>query len=291
MLQKGDIVDVIAPSGRFETADISLMKAYLEAKGCVARIPEDILGDHPFSAQSDALRLQQLQAALLAPDSRFIWCVRGGYGTVPLMPSLFTLKRPAHSKYLLGFSDITALHLFCNQHWGWTTIHGPMLRQVSNQSIGAASLQAIEALLFQPKPQLKYDLLPLNNVPCPAVRAPLTGGNLTLINCSIGTLWHIETQSKILLLEDINELAYRVDRSLHHLEQAGVLAEIKALIFGDFTFENPAEKQRIEDTITRFAARQSLPVFRLPEMGHERENKPWLYAEAVLCDNVLSQSL
>ena len=201
------IVDIIAPSGSFPAQDIPVLRQYIESKGCIARIPEQILGPDLLSAQSDAQRFAQLKAALLAEDSQLIWCVRGGYGATRLLPALAEMTPPAHRKNLIGFSDITALHLFLSQEWGWSTLHGPSLRQMAKAELGAASLQQTEALVFGGQSALEYTLIPFNAAAeqAVAVKAILSGGNLKLVEAGLGTPWHIDSRPKILMLEEINE--------------------------------------------------------------------------------------
>ncbi|MCX7122827.1 MAG: LD-carboxypeptidase [Gammaproteobacteria bacterium] len=278
------IIDVIAPSGSFPAADVAALRAYIESKGHTARIPDQILGPDLLAANSDAERFKQLKAALYAEDSTIIWCVRGGYGATRLLPDLQALPPPKHQKILIGFSDITALHLFLSQKWGWPTLHGASLRQMAKADLNAHSIQLTEALVFEKKPIINYALMPMNPAAqnSISIEAALTGGNLKLLEASLGTSWQINTQPKILILEEINEYDYRVDRSLVHLAQAQVFESVSAIILGDFTHEFPAHEAKLEAVLKRFAHEIRLPVFRRPGIGHGTENLPWLYAPAQL---------
>lgn len=294
MLKPNDLVDVIAPSGSFEASFLEEAQNYLEAKGLQVRIPKHILGEDLFSANTDAMRGAQLKAALLAPDSRFVWPVRGGYGITRILPVLKELPIPPLKKTLMGFSDVTALHLFLTQKWGWNTVHGASLMQTVEKRMTEESLKQTEALLFSGVSHLDYEITPLNV----AARANsvtsgvLTGGNLKIVESGLATFWQVDAKDKILILEDVNEHAYRLDRILVHLEQAGIFQSIRALIFGDFTMENkPEEEEKIEKTLARFSALQRFPIFRLPGIGHGKANFPWIYGPAKINSHRLQQKM
>src|SRR5690606_22420198 len=94
-------------------------------------------------------RLQALEWALVDPLSRAIWPLRGGYGATRLMQGLLKLHKPERHQWLIGFSDITALHLLANQQWGWPSIHGPVLAQLAEGKVDAASEDALSQLLLE----------------------------------------------------------------------------------------------------------------------------------------------
>ncbi len=285
------IIDVIAPSGSFPAQDLATLRAYIESKGHTARIPADILGPDLLSANSDIARFKQLEAALYAKDSDLIWCVRGGYGATRLLPELTRLPIPKQKKTLIGFSDITALHLFLSQKWGWPTIHGASLRQMAKSDLGEQSIQLTEALIFDKKPVIDYALTPFNAAAQKpvSIKANLSGGNVKLIEASLATDWQIDDQAKILILEEVNEYDYRVDRSLMHFIQSGVFTSVQAIILGDFTHETTAHEAKIEAVLNRFAAHTPIPVFRLPGIGHGKENFPWFYKPASIRAGRLQQ--
>ena len=284
-------IDIIAPSGSFPAQDLPVLRAYIESKGYTARIPEDILGPDLLSANSDAERFKQLKAALYAEDSDLIWCVRGGYGATRLLPELEKLTPPKKKKTRVGFSDITALHLFLSQQWGWPTLHGASLRQMAKVDLGADSIHLTESVIFENKALIDYTLTPINAAANEGVsiHAQVSGGNLKLIEASLGTSWQIDHAPKILVLEEVNEYDYRVDRSLVHLAQAQVFKSVQAIILGDFTHELPAYETKIELVLQRFADQTQIPVFKRPGIGHGKENWPWFYREGTIQKNRFQQ--
>src|SRR5579872_3836083 len=129
-LKAGDTVDLIAPASALSQEDIRAVEDKLRAWGLIPRCSPQVLGQDILCANTDAERLRQLTEALYSETSSAVWCLRGGYGCTRLLPSLSKLTPPTRSKLFMGFSDITALHIFLQQAWGWSTVHTPSARQV-----------------------------------------------------------------------------------------------------------------------------------------------------------------
>lgn len=239
------------------------------------KIPSDLFGPDLLCANSDEERFRQLKAALFNTDSQAIWCLRGGYGCTRLNPYLQKLTAPEKCKLFIGFSDITALHLFLQQKWHWQTLHGPTLNQVTHHLIPSENIIELKKIIFGQLPELKYFLKPYQKPNSfDLIQAPITGGSLSLVQTSLGTEWQIETNNKILFLEDVNEAAYRIDRMLQQLQQSGTLNHIKALLFGDFTFAiKPEEEKKIQAVLERFAKEQNFPVLQCADIGHGKQNR------------------
>ena len=201
--------------------------------------------------------------------------LRVGYGTAKLIPALAKISPPKHQKTLIGFSDITALHLFLNQQWKWPTLHAPVLWQLLHDKVEDACGQKVKRFL-QGKNAAKHSLIPLNAVAKSfGGSAEITGGNLALLQTSLGTLWQLKADQKFLLIEEVDEASYRVDRMLLHLRQAGVLNRVKAILLGDFTFaDNKAEVKKTNAILHDFANHIETPVFRISHVGHNTRNNP-----------------
>ncbi len=273
-LTKGATVDIIAPAGGCASDTLEYVKTLLQNWQLNPRISPDLLDNDLLCANSDENRLQQLQEALFDSPSNAIWCLRGGYGCTRLIPALSKLKAPKLNKLFIGFSDITTLHLFLQQKWHWQTLHGPSANQVAHEHIDSASIQELKKLIFGQLQQLKFSLCPFNAINSAIIRAPITGGTLTLIQASLGTPWQINAENKILFLEEVNESAYRIDRMLQHLQQAGILKNVKAILFGDFIPPQYANDVPLtQSVLVRFAEEQNFPVFRIPGIGHGKTNR------------------
>ncbi len=276
-LTRGMVVDVVAPSGRDCDPDtVERVKALLESWQLIPRVSPDLFGEHLLCANTDENRFKQLREALLNPESSAVWCLRGGYGCTRLMPALIKLKVPKISKLFIGFSDITTLHLFLQQKWHWQTLHGPSASQVAHQRIHADNIQELKKVVFGKLKQLVFSLSPLNDVAnhTKRITSSLIGGNLTLVQASLATPWQIETKGKILFLEEVNETAYRVDRMLQHLQQAGILRQVQAIVFGDFISEKKSNDEALMQAVLKhFAKAQHVPILQCTGVGHGEANR------------------
>ncbi|HEX4046168.1 MAG TPA: LD-carboxypeptidase [Gammaproteobacteria bacterium] len=272
-LNPGDTVDIIAPASRCSDQQLAMMKTLLNSWQLNCLVPDDIFGKDLFCANTDEIRAKHLKNALQNPSSKAIICARGGYGSLRLIPELIDMIPPASPKIFIGMSDTTALQLFLQQHWHWPTIHGAS----APDRFSAESITAIQSILFDDKPVEFTDLLPLNQAAKNQleITASITGGNLSLVQTSMGTTWQIDSRDKIILLEEISERGYRIDRMLEQLRQANIFKHAAAIIFGDFLEgKEPDGSSLIQATLERFAARCEIPVVQITGIGHGQTNFP-----------------
>lgn len=138
-LNEGDVIDLVSPGFKPSREEFRGAIEGLRSLGFKPRWSKDIFGPDILSANSDAKRLKDLYRALTARDSKAVWCLRGGYGSIRLLPGLSNLKKPAQAKIFVGLSDITSLHLFLNQRWGWSTYHASLaVRLAPGRTDGSA---------------------------------------------------------------------------------------------------------------------------------------------------------
>jgi muramoyltetrapeptide carboxypeptidase len=275
-LQEGDTVAIIAPAYGGEMETIEKAKAYITSLGLIPRVTEDIIKTDLFCSNTEAFRFADIERALMDDSVKAIWCVKGGYGCAHVMPPLLVMEKPETEKPILGFSDITLLHLFAGQHLNWVSLHAPTLNTILTGRVDARSKEETEGILFgRIKEQLLEDLTPMNAKASAegVVEGSVVGGNLCLLTTSLGTPWQVNTKGKILLLEDTEEKPYRLDRMLVHLRQAGVFDEAAALILGDFD-ERDDEVDILNTLLARFVDTLGIPVFRTPMVGHGKQNRP-----------------
>lgn len=271
-------VMMVAPASGVDPKNIKA----LNHLGLSLQIPPDILESAiPYHANTDEKRLRLLKAALFDKNPKsIVWTLRGGYGSSRLINRLKRLKKPKHPKYFIGFSDNTALHLFLSQEWGWKTIHGAGLNSLLKPEQDPKNfLKIAQIILNQQSPQIT-DLLPCNAKAkkyAKPIKAKLTGGNLTLLENSIGTPWQIQTKGKILFIEETAEKGYAIDRSLYHLKEAGLFKGVKAVVLGDFEENIHADQENIRCALERFAADTTIPVFKSQQFGHGTMNYPLIY--------------
>lgn len=278
-LKPNDTVDIIAPasSSPFNRLDDGV--SWLETTGLIPRVPHDIIQTDLFFAAPLEVQLKHLKEALYS-DSKAIWCLRGGYGSMRLIPHLLKLKAPKKPKLFIGFSDITALHLFFTQHWNWPVIHGRTISQMHPDFAHTADRKFLMDVIFGKKTEKTFKkLIPLNALAKESgeIQGQITGGNLRILQSSIGTSWELKAKNKILFIEDVGERGYSVDRMLEQMIQAKLIDKgLKAVVFGDFTEGLEKDGRDLTwDAIERFAKRVPYPVLKGLPAGHgHEENYP-----------------
>lgn len=273
ILKPGDVVEIIAPASRCSDDQLASMQEVLTEWGLRPIISEDIFAQDILCANTDKQRLALLIKALENDQSKAIICARGGYGCMRLIPALPEPGFAQSPKLFLGMSDITALNLYFMQKWGWSVIHGSF----APRKFSAQSTQQVKNILFGLSSQIEFKAKPLNDLAAASncIMTSITGGNLCLLQTSIGTPWQIDCDDKILLLEEIGERGYKVDRMLEQLHQSEVLKRARAILFGDFIKgEEPDGSDLTQVVIQRFAENISIPVMQTSEIGHGFHNMP-----------------
>lgn len=291
-LKKGDIVDIVAPAGFSDASQLIPALNELKKWGLTVRCNIDFDAFHPFHSDDDDIRFQDLKTAINAKDSKVIWCLRGGYGSGRLLDQLNKLKKPSMKKMVIGYSDITVLHAFFNQKWGWETIHGPTISTFSNPKFEKECFKELKSLMFS-KTKQTFELEPLNELAehnKKIVSGSATGGNLAMIQTLIGTKYQLKLKDKILFIEDVNERGYRIDRILNHLKMVNAFNGCKAIVFGDFSngIESTGESY-VDFALMRFALEIDIPVYKTFEFGHGSVNRPIVFlGDYKIKDSVLS---
>lgn len=278
-LKRGDLVEIIAPGSSCKPEGLQGGLKFLETWGLTPKLPHKIFAPDVICSNTDENRFDHLREALLADDSRAVWCVRGGYGSNRLVPELAKLKKPkGPPKLFIGYSDITTLHTFLNKQWGWPTIHGPMIDRIGRGLILPKELKELHELFFGERDSITFKgLKPMNAAAKKAgtVKGAVTGGNLMTLQSSIGTKAPWDSKGQIIFIEEIDERGYRVDRMLEQLHQSGHFAKAKAIVFGEFVGGKEADgTNRIPAVLKRFADSLSIPVLSEVEAGHGDMQRP-----------------
>lgn len=271
-LSKNDIVDIIAPASQAPLDKLQDGVRWVESIGLVPRFPQNIIKTDLFFASSLESQLSHLTDALYS-DAKAIWCLRGGYGSMRLIPHLKKLKPPKKPKLFIGFSDITALHLYFAQEWNWPVIHGRTISQMHPDLKNTPDRKFLKDVIFGKKSEKTFKRLrPLNEAAREKslVEGPIIGGNLRIIQSSLGTEWELKAKGKILFIEDVGERGYSVDRMLEQLLQAKLIDRgLKAVVFGDFTEGLEKDgKDLTGEAIERFAKKVKYPVLKGLPAGH-----------------------
>jgi muramoyltetrapeptide carboxypeptidase len=266
-LRPGDPVVVIAPASAF---DRTSFEAGLEVIARRYRVHYDpaVLARRRYLAGTDERRLGELRAALAAADARAVFCARGGYGVTRLLAAL--AGAPMAPKPVIGFSDITALHQLL-QREGWVSIHGPVLTQLSR--LDALTHTRLFALLESDTPAAA--LSGTETYVGGVVEGPLLGGNLSVLTRLLGTPFLPPLEGAILLLEDIGERPYRLDRMWTHLALAGVFRQVRGIVLGEFiACEEKDADYSSADVLRDLAQATGLPCAAGFPIGHGEHNQP-----------------
>jgi muramoyltetrapeptide carboxypeptidase len=264
-------VAVIAPASSFDRTSFEAGLALINARYRAEHGP-GIFERQRYLAGDDARRLAELTAALRDPQIRAVFCARGGYGATRLLSRLAAARPPGPPKVLVGFSDITALHLWF-QRFGRISVHGPVLTQLGRGRLPGDTSGRLFALLesTQPPP-------PLRGTECyvgGTAEGPLLGGNLSVFTRLLGTPYMPELEGAILLLEDQGERPYRLDRMWTHLELAGVFSRVRGIALGSFTgCEEKDAPYTGAEVLKDLSRATGLPCAAGFPVGHGEVNEP-----------------
>ncbi len=274
----GPLVDIVAPAWKSRIEDLHKGMELLQSWGLHSRYPDKMFSAKSLMSNEDPERFEFLKNAILNPDSDIIWGVRGGFGSMRLIPKLLKMKKPSRAKSFIGLSDLSTLHLFFNQIWDWQTIHGPMLDRLGARPPTAKYLKELRELVCGREKEICFShLKPMNKAALRSqkISGRITGGNLVTLQSSLKTKIEWQTRGKILFLEEIGERGYRIDRFLQHFAQVGLWAKPKALVLGDFTGgQEPDGKDHSQRILKEFAEAQSFPIYKGLQSGHGQIQRP-----------------
>lgn len=242
VLKPGDTVGLIAPASYiFDLWRIEEVAPRLAALGLKVKLGANIRARRGFLAGTEEQRLADLHAMFADPEVAAVFCLGGGYGTERLLERIDYGLIRRNPKIFLGYSDITGLHLAFNRLARLVTFHGP----VAMSSLPPWTLEGFRKALFAPAPIGLVENPPEDDPLSPKfprhtivpgkARGKTVGGNLTLISTTMGTPYEIETKGRIVLLEDVGEAPYRIDRMILQLGLAGKLAEAAGIVWGTCT--------------------------------------------------------
>lgn len=226
-------IRIVSPAGKIAKEHVLPAVDWLKEQGYHVELGEHVFDEHFQFAGTDEDRLADLQEAFDDPDCDAIICSRGGYGTVRIIDKLNFSGLLEKPKWLVGFSDITILHS-CLNRMNVPTIHGVMPRYFFDKQ-GNPTEDLISMMQLIRGDRISYNVEPNPFNRKGVARADLVGGNLSIITSLHGTIYDIDTEGKILFIEDIDEFLYHTDRMVHQLKLSGKLDNLAGLILGDFT--------------------------------------------------------
>ena len=283
-LKAGDTVAIVAPAGilKHRTDEIEKAKKLLESWGLNTIVGKNVFNQAYHFAGSDEERRDDIQKAMDDPKIAAIWCARGGYGTVRILDKLNYEKFKKHPKWIIGYSDITALHNQVNLE-GFESLHAMMCTslQDDNESIKETISTFKDALFGKP---LAYTLSGSKNNRTGTASGQLVGGNLTILHTMLGSKTSLNTSGKILFIEEIGEYEYHIDRMLQSLKRAGYFDNCKGVIVGDISKvrrNTTAWGTSVEQLIIDALSEYNFPIaFNMPA-GHEKDNRAMIFGRTI----------
>jgi muramoyltetrapeptide carboxypeptidase len=284
VLRAGDAVALVTPAGPVAEARVQAAVRELTAWGLKPRVYPHALDAEHYLAGSDANRAADLNDALADPDIRAVLCNRGGYGVQRIIEHLDYDAVRRDPKLVVGFSDITALHAALWSRVGLVTVHGPVAAQLERGGLFASTLK--HALMStEPMVVLADQTEPTFSVRTSGVaEGTLLGGNLSMLSTCVGTPFMPNLEGAILVIEDVGELAYRVDRLLTHLGNCGILKQLAGIAVGQFSEPGHGNNAiRPPEVLMERLGGLGIPVLGGLSIGHgDRNHAVALGSHAVL---------
>jgi len=279
-LQKGDVIGIISPaSSPDDLTKIEKGVKYLEKEGYRVKVAENVGKVHGYLAGSDEERLEDFHAMFKDKNVKAIFSVRGGYGSGRLLDDIDFGLIKKNPKIFVGYSDITVLQMAIFKKTGLVTFAGPMLATDFSQKVNKFTEENFWNIitsnkkigkLHNPRNEKFYAITKARG------EGKILGGNLALLNSIMGTQYLPSFKDTILLLEDIGEAPYKVDRLFNQLKLAKVFDDIKGVILGRFVdcYETDKSKKTIKlnEVIEHYFSSLKIPVLYNFNHGHVNEN-------------------
>lgn len=293
-LKAGATVALIAPSSPPSAEKLDKGIANLTQFGFQIVEGKSLRAKYGHLAGNDEARLADLHWAFNDPKIEAIWCIRGGYGASRLLPEIDYDMIRQHPKPLIGYSDVTALHLAIHQRTGLVTFHGP----VAAADYPEDTLAYLKSVLMHTNPPM--DITATNEgmdlkapeyqpfVITPGVaKGALTGGNLALLSALAGTEFAPDFKRKLVFIEDVGEQPYRIDRMLTQLLQSTDLREAAGIVLGVFNDCQPKQDSpslSLQDTLRDRLGNLGIPVIYGIPFGHVTHQATFPYGISAKLD-------
>ncbi len=282
-LKEGDTIGIVSPSsGIWKRSDMLRSIEEIESWGFKVKIGENAYNSRNYLAGNDQDRANDLMEFFTDDDIDAIFCSQGGYGAARILRYLDFDAIKSNPKIFIGYSDITSLHLAINKFSGLVTFHGPCALSAGTEDMTPYRFDSMMKALKSDKPvgQIKMSsnkkyLLKINGG---KVEAPVIGGNLTLICSSLGTPYEIETEGKILFLEELDTEPWFIDHMLTHLINSGKLQQSVGIVVGECLNCEPLKYDpgfpnqcSLEDIIYDLLQPLGLPMLYGLPLGHTKD--------------------
>lgn len=280
-------ISIVAPASYTDPAIIDTAVAALKPLGIHARVPATLQSPQRYLAGSVAHRLEGLYAAYADPDTQAVWAVRGGYGCAQLIEHI-DWTRLSSAKPLIGYSDISVLLDQCYRQ-SLSAIHGPVMKEAAlmqhdseeQRQVAERQIQELMVLLRGDPPE-SFPLKRHDSGDAPpretSLEGPVVGGNLMTLACVAGTPVQFKAPpGALVILEDVGEPYYRLERALWQLVHSGAFDQASAVCLGTFEGCSPYNDISLEAIFAEVLNPLEIPLFRGLPVGHGLHNRPWRY--------------
>lgn len=279
-LKKGGTIGIVAPAKPTDEKLLNGCLDELHKRGFRTKVAPNVTQKWGIFAGDEQFRARSFMECWCDPAVDAVWCFHGGYGCTPLLDHLdFTLMRE-HPKIFIGMSDVTALHIAIAKKCDLITFLGPTVSYLFQSNLPFSENALWKVIMHRlERPFSEFEVIKPGRA-----EGRLTGGNLALIAALIGTPWQIETKGKILVLEDVNEPPYRVDRMLCQLKQSGLLNDLAGVVLCSWQgCEGDNPEFSLSEVFSRYFSSVDYPVVCGFPNGHiPRQYTLPLNANAIL---------
>lgn len=283
LLKAGDRVAIVATARKISSAELQPAIRLLESWGLEVMLPKNIYAESNQFAGSDAERASDLQWALDREDVKAVFCARGGYGTVRIVDMVDYKHLAEKPKWIVGYSDVTVLHSHLYTLLGMPTLHATMPLNIPTDAVEKAypSTESLKRALFEGEVCYNTKEHELNREG--VADGLVVGGNLSILYSLCGSASDIDTEGKILFIEDLDEYLYHIDRMMQNLKRTGKLQRLKGLVVGAMTdmHDNSIPfGKNAEEIVMEAVAEYNYPVCFNAPFGHiGTENKALILGE------------
>lgn len=285
-LQKGDTIAIVSTARKLKKEELQPALKILESWGLKAVLGKTIGAEENQFAGNEELRAEDFQQMLDNPNIKAIWCARGGYGTVKMIDMLDFSEFQKNPKWIIGYSDVTVLHSHIH-NLGIETLHAQMCLDIENKTEEAR--ESIRKVLFEQEYSIAFNVNTYNKTfqqkqQLSSIQSKIVGGNLSVLYSLCGSSSAINTDGKILFIEDLDEYLYHIDRMMMNLKRNGVFKNLKALIVGGMTdmHDNRIPFGKTAEEIILDAVKDyNYPVFFNFPAGHIKDNQALIFGREV----------
>ncbi len=261
-LEPGDSIRIVAPASHFDKKAFLSGVDVIRKAGFQVHYRDDIFAKEGYFAGSDRRRHEELEEAIVDEECKAIFCARGGYGITRILPNLDKAVIRSKPKIFVGYSDLSAMLAFLVFECGQTAVHGPLVVEATALGQLWRHLTTADAQEIQLDGEV---------VVAGEAEGMLFGGNLAVLQATVGLSWFPKDSRLLLFIEDVNELDYRIDRSLTHLQQVGLFKQLCGVIIGKLGSGDSHWEHQI---VKEFFGHLGIPMIYNCGIGHYASRIP-----------------